>query len=313
MDGELTPSEQAFFESGGQTEIVQTLVEPTPDAPQVDSAAPSDQPQADQQQDRDEKGRFVPHQALHAEREEHKKTRSELQAIREKQAILEDRWNTLLKAREATQEPEKGPPDPETDIFGYVKWQNEKLAALENQQAERQKQEEQYRQQTQADQEIVSYWQSAVQEYSAATPDFTDAAKWLSDFRHKQLEALAPIDERMANPAARNAQIDAELKQIIATARQRGENPATMVHKLAEGWGYKKAAPAATQSPPALPDKLATIEAAQEAARTVGQAPGRSGSDALTPESIAQMSAADFERWSSDPKNAKLLDRMLGA
>lgn len=308
----LSQEEQAYFETGGAE-----IPSPVSDAPQPDTAdapaasefEPSQPVEQSSEPPRDEKGKFVPHQALHAEREEHKKTKAALEEISRRQAIFEDRWNTLLKAREATQEPEQGPPDPETDIFGHAKWQSEQLKRLESQLAERQKQEEQHWQQTQAEQEINSYWNSAVQDYATRTPEYHEAAQWLSEYRHKQLEALSIVDKRMADPAARNQQINAELKAIIGQARQDGQNPAEIVHQLAKNWGFASKPAEQTIT---LPDKLSSIEKAQQASRTLASTGGKS-SDPLTADAIVNMPNEEFARWIADPANERRFAKMMGA
>ena len=96
----LTAEETAYFESGGNAPLTAQEpehVEKEGLQAETEGVAPPAEG-AEPEKARDEKGRFVPHQALHAEREEHKKTKAQLEEISRKQAILEDRWNTLLKA-----------------------------------------------------------------------------------------------------------------------------------------------------------------------------------------------------------------------
>lgn len=324
MEQALSASEQAFFESGGVTEVVDTPEVATGGAPQGDLAAAAGDgqqqdglphtEQSDQQdgQVRDEKGRFVPHQALHAEREEHKKTKAELEEIRRDQAVLNDRWNTLLALRQQQDQPqEQAPPNPEEDIFGYAKWQAEKLKALEEKLTTQETQTRQQQEVAQQEQAIWNEWSQSAQTYAAEKPEFGDAVKWLSEFRGKQLQAMSLIDERFSTPQGVNEQINQELRAIVLSAKQKGINPAEVVHKIALSYGFQAKAPDPGNM--GLPEKLAGIASAQEAAKTVGQVSGRSGGDALTPEAIAAMPPAEFERWAADPKNARLLDKMLGA
>ena len=327
MEVALSASEQAFFESGGVTEVIDTPEVAAEGAPQGDlAAAAGDGQQQDGQlqteqpgqQDgdvRDEKGgRFVPHQALHAEREEHKKTKAKVEEVERHLAVLNDRWNTLLTLRQQQEQPkqeEQAPPDPEQDIFGYTKWQAEKMRALEEKIHSQETQTRQQQEVAQQEQAIWNEWSQSAQTYAAEKPEFGDAVKWLSDFRGKQLQAMALVDERFANPAGVNEQINAELKAIIVAAKQKGISPAKVVHDLAVSYGFQAKAP--DPAGMVLPEKLAGIASAQEAARTVGQVTGRTGGDAMTPESIAAMPPAEFERWAADPKNARLLDKMLGA
>lgn len=305
---ELTAEETAYFESGGETAI------PAESAPAVElQPEPAlAEPEASQQQDRDEKGRFVPHQALHAEREEHKKTRSELQTLREKHAVLDDRWNTLLNLRQQQEQPkEQAPPDPETDIFGYAKWQAEQLNALKSKFEDQEKQTAQRQQIEAQEQGLWNDWSRDANAYAAEKPDFGEALTFLSGMRASQLKALGSIDPNLSTDAAITQQINNELRSIVIQSRQAGVSPAKFVHDLAIAYGFK--APAADPAKVTMPDKLANIAGAQEAAKTVGQVPGRAGGDALTPETIAAMSAQEFERWYTDPQNARLFNKMMGA
>lgn len=316
MDGEvaLSPSEQAYFESSGATEVVETPAASIPDpsaTPVVDPAV-ADAPAAD----RDEKGRFVPHQALHAEREEHKKTKAALDEISRKQAVLEDRWNTILKLKEH-QEPQPvvdTPPDPNEDIFAFSKWQADKIKALEEKVTGREKQEEQQRTISQQESELWNHWSESAQTYAQEKTDFGDAVKFLSDMRTKQLTALSAVEPTFATEQGRLNQINAELRQIVAGARQIGASPAEIVYQVAASFGYAPtgAAPAGDPAKLALPEKLAQIDAAQNASRTLATPGGRSATDPLTPETIASMSQNEFEAWMKNPDNAKRFESMMG-
>lgn len=310
----LSASEQAYFESAGTSEVVADQPVPadigTDQAPITDPASP-DAPAGE----RDERGRFVPHQALHAEREEHKKTKSQLEEISRKQAVLEDRWNTILKLREPEQPAVSDtPPDPNEDIFAFTKWQADKIKALEEKVTGREKQEEQQRTITQQETELWNHWSESASSYAAEKTDFGDAVKFLSDMRTKQLTALAAVEPSFASEQGRLNQINAELRQIVAGARQIGQNPAEIVYQVAASFGYAPSGAPAQLDPGKieLPEKLAQIDAAQNASRTLATPGGRSATDALTPEAIASMSATEFEAWIKSPDNAKRFDSMMG-
>jgi len=154
----LSAEESAYFDSRGETDVpavVENLTKPAEPA-NTHNTEPSDGGKLTELVDdpaaplRDEKGKFVPHGALHAEREEHKKTREELRKVAERQAILDDRWNVT----------------------------------------EREKAEQQTKQQQEQETAIWGHWEKDVQQFAAATPDFNDAAKHLADLRTTQLKAL---------------------------------------------------------------------------------------------------------------------------
>jgi hypothetical protein len=306
---ELSSSEAAYFESGGNTEIV---AEPAP-APIVEPTGNEPPPVSTEQPvgDRDDKGRFVPHQALHAEREEHKKTKSALEEISRKQAVLEDRWNTILKLKEPAKEEPDGPPDPNEDIFGYAKWQGDQLRALSEKVESRDKQEEQARTVAEQERAIWSHWSESANAYAAEKTDFGDAVKFLSEARTKQLSALAAVNPAFATEQGRLQQINAELKQIVAGAKQLDKNPADIVYNMAAAYGYAQKAPA-DPGKATLPDKLAAIDAAQNASRTLATPGGRNATEPMSAEAIANMPAAEFEAWMRSPDNARRFQQIMG-
>lgn len=302
--GGLSAEETAYFESGGEKPLV--IENETDNAGKV-------QPEAETQgeQGRDDKGRFVPHQALHAEREEHKKTRAELAEMRQFKAVMEDRWNTLLKATEKPKEQEDAPPDPSVDIFAYSKWQQEQFNKLQSKIAEKEQQETQARQSQERDRAIWSHWQNSVQSYASQQADFGDAATFLAEARDKQLSALGVVDARLKDKAARDAQVNEELKGIILAAGQQNINPAEAVYQIAQQYGYqpKAADPGGLK----LPENLQKIAQAQEQSKTIGTAPARGGSDALSLDAIMSMPRGEFEAWMKEPKNSRLFDKLMGA
>ncbi|TBG78614.1 hypothetical protein ELG76_04160 [Rhizobium leguminosarum] len=309
--GGLSASEAAYFESGGNTEVIP---EAAPPPAAIDGAPPAAEPGGPTAElpagERDEKGRFVPHQALHAEREEHKKTKSALEEISRKQAVLEDRWNTILKLKEPAKEEPVAPPDPNEDIFAFSKWQADQLKALSEKVESRDKQEEQARTVAEQERGVWNEWSQSATAYAAEKADFGDAVKFLSDARTKQLAAFGTIDPNFANEQGRLNQINNELRQIVLTAKQAGQNPAAVVYEIAAAYGYAPAAPDPGKLE--LPDKLAQIDAAQNASRTLTTAGGRNATEPMTAEAIASMQPHEFEAWMKAPGNERLFAKIMG-
>ena len=302
----LSDSEMAYFQTGGEAEVTQ---EPNNAEVQEGQAAPEavTQEQTEEQSVRDEKGRFVPHGALHAEREEHKKTKAQLEEIARKQAVLEDRWNTLLQAGKQQEAPaDDTPPDPNVDIFAYAAWQGKQLEKVQAQLRQDAEQRQQMTQQQAEEREIVTTWQTSVQEFQTKQADFPDAAKYLSDLRSSQLEALG-LDKPTIN-----ATIDSELKGVIKQAKALGRSPAEIIYQYASVSGYK---PAQAQQQPngqvQMPESLARVAAAQSASKTIASGSGRASTDPASPEAIAAMSEKEFAVWASNPENARRFERML--
>ncbi|MGU3399236.1 hypothetical protein ACLBWS_05755 [Brucellaceae bacterium D45D] len=308
----LTAEEQAYFESGGETEV---STETTQEAAQPEAAQVTEQvtqeDQPEQSQERDEKGRFVPHQALHAEREEHKKTKAELEQIRQQQAILNDRWNTMLAAKQQQEQPKDDtPPDPAEDIIGFMQYQAKKTAKLEEERAAEVRQRQEQQQNAEQEQVIWSTWNDSVAQAKAELPDFDQAAEYLSQLRDGQLQAFAAVDPNFANPQTRIAQINAELRGIIIQAKQQGQDPAAAVYQIAKGYGYSGAKPANPQQETI--DKINKIDEAQRGAKTLTASNGSNTGDPLSAEAIANMSPKEFDAWIKDPANEKRFNALMG-
>lgn len=303
--GALTAEETAYFESGGNA----PLSAPEPEhvekeGLQTEAEGLEEQgEQAEAAKPRDEKtGRFVPHQALHEEREKRKAVEREVNELRAFKTAIEGRLKIALTEAENPAEPavdEDPEPDLNTDIFAYNAWLKRQIEKERSIRSEREEAEKQSRAAQEQEQAIWSEWHQSAQTYMAETPDFGDAVKFMSDLRDKQLQALSFANPQLRTEQGRVQQINAELKSIIQAAKQQGLSPAEAVYQLAQGFGYQKAAqqPAQGQQQPQMPDKLASIARAQEASRTVGQAPGKAGGDELTLEGLLAMSPAEYDKW----------------
>lgn len=231
----------------------------------------------------------VPLRAVTREREENRRLKGELDQLRTKQAVLEDRWNTMLAAQQPD-EPE--PPDPEHDIFAAFRYQNEQLRAMQEREEYRQQAEYQAAERQHAEAQIWNFWERSRAEFAQTTPDFGDAATFLAEARDRQLQALGAIDQRMASKQGRDAQMNAELQKIIVGAAQRGLSPAQAVYELARAWGYGGASARGGAA-----GQIADLARAVNGEVSLSSASGRAGGGHKTAEDIAAMTADEFEAW----------------
>lgn len=299
---EFSAAENAYFQSGGDEETFDAAVRET-----LEQGSNPSGP-ATMAEPRSEARTFVPHQALHAEREAHKKTRAELQQLRQQQAVQQERWQQMQQGGVTAAGPAEGgaqpqAPDPREDIIAYMQWQagqNELLGA-------QLQQEVQIRQAQQAAEQqerlIWDVWQGSVSQAQASLPDFDRAAEFLAQHRDRQLQAMAAIHPHFADQNARNAQINAELRDIIVQIGQTGGDPATVIYQLARGFGFGHAAEAA----------VGRLSTAQSAARTIAGGNGQPADDPLSAEAIAHMPAAEFEAWLRQPANERRFNRLMAA
>lgn len=303
----LTAAEEAYFASGGDESTLEEKAGADAAEQPVNEALPDQLEDQPEQAERDDKGRFVPHGALHAEREEHKKTKAALEEIQRNQAILNDRWNTLLSTGKAQQEQpkEETPPDPAVDIIGYMQWQADQTKQINEKIATDERQRQEAAQHQQQEQVIWSTWDNSVNQAKTAIPDFDAATGFLAQLRDNQLQAFASVDPNFANPQARVAQINAELRQIIVQAKNASQDPATAVYQIAKGYGYTVAEPAPDSN------KIDKIIQAQAGSKTIAGTNGNSMADPLSAQAILDMPTAEFDAWVQNPVNAKRFEKML--
>lgn len=317
----LTPEEVAYFESEGASPLpgIQEAEHVEEKRLQAEAEELEQQDEQTEQGDkpRDEKGRYVPHEAFHAEREKRKAFEREVNELKTFKAVMEDRWKTLLTATDKPAEKAEEDPEPDAnvDIFAHNAWLKRQIDKERSIRSERDEAEKASRVAQEQEQAVWSEWHQSAQSYMAETPDFGDAVKFMSDLRDKQLQALSFANPQLRNEQGRVQQINAELKSIIQAAKQQGLSPAQAVYQLAQGFGYQKAAQApvrAAPQSPQMPEKLEKVAKAQEASRTLGQASGAPGGDAMTIDSLSKMGQAEFNAWVASPGNEVVFRRLMG-
>lgn len=305
----LTPAEEAFFSSGGETPIVEEAVvdKSVTDAPAEVAADPAQQ---QEQGNRDEKGRFVPHQALHAEREEHKKTRARLEEISERQARLDERWQMLTKAQQEPEKPKESIPDPKDDPIAALEWTYEQLRSRQEAEAKQQQEYEQQTQQNQQVQQVVDYVEQNYNQTVQADPDVEAAynaafKSYAEEFQHlgyrgKALEQV--LQQQLLN-----------FQWSAAQQMQQGVPIGDFIKNIAKTRGWQaKAADPVDPGKMELTEKLDGIAKAIDASKTLGQATARAGTDAMSAQAIADMPAHEFEAWMKVPENARRFKTLMG-
>lgn len=213
---------------------------------------------------------YVPHGALHAEREERKKLQQQLEELTE--------W------KKAQENPPEEPPayvDPLEDPEGFRKydaWQREQTNAQVQQFLEQQKQ------QHVASQRINEATQME-QEFAAKTPDYRDAAQHLLSSRVSELRAQGWPDQEISR------QVQQDANGIYDAARAANINPAELLYYRAKAAGF-----AAKPQPQAQADQMQARATAQRNTQGLGQGGGAPQSGGLTAEQLAGMSEAEFAK-----------------
>jgi len=286
------------------------------------AAAPGEvvDPDADDADDPEaNKGRFVRHGAFHKERERRKAVERQFQDLQERFARGDERLRLLSEAMQrpapaAAQpaqvaEPEKVP-DPNEDIFGYVKHleaQLAKVASGHEQMTQAQKQQAEEAQAEREHQAVVSSYQQDVARFAQAEPAFAEGYQFLIQGRIAELKHFGATDAEAVQA------VQADELALIQAARAKGVSPAEHVYAMAKlrGFAPKPASPAAPAAPAETPGERAARTAAGQAGPGLSLS-GAGGSPAgeVTMEMLASMSEADFEAYAA--KNPSRVRALMG-
>lgn len=245
----------------------------------------------------------VPHAALHAEREEHKKTKQELDEARRNQRILEERTNLILQRINQPPQPQLPQPAPIPDInadpVGHIVGTLQAQGATMQQITAALQQQAQMAQHQQAVVQLQNQAVAAESEFATRTPDYGAAIAHLRNFRTQQLAELG------YNPVERQNMIQAEALGIAGRAMQMGKNPGEVLYALATQSGYRTT-PADTPATAGGTERMSQIAAGQQQARGLGGARG-GGAAPLTVETVLKMSDAEFDKIMKTPQGQALL------
>ncbi len=319
----LSPAEMEYFSSKGEkTEglIPSETPAPTQAETPITDAAPQEGEQPTEDDDGafyiDENGKarsvitgkFVPHAALHKERERRKSTEQELNTYRERMARAEERLAVLneVLTQPTAPQTQTGPaqeevPDPEKDIFAYVKHLEKKLSGLE--QTTQKTVEE--RQREQSLNQLQSAYAADAQRFMTEKPDFKDAYGYIANSRARELAALGYSQDQIRQ------QLTYEETNIVAQAFQQKRSPSAVLYEQAIARGYtpKQAAAAAQSINPA--QRLDNVARGQATQKSLSGTGGSAG-EGLTIEALASMSDEEFAATAAKIGKSKLKAIMGG-
>lgn len=318
MESPITAEESSAMEADREAEAIRPEPEPesAPEPAPEPAAAEPEAPEAPEQPEIDPatgKKRMVEYGALHSERERRKASDAAKQETDKKLATLMGRFQVLEElARPKMQAaPAEAPievPDINVDPVGHFQAKDaireRELTELRNWKSAQDKQAE-VRTNVTRIQELA---QAHEAEFSKVNPDYNEAFTFLRSNRDAELQAMGYVDA-----GVRNQIINNDALQIAAQALQTNRNAAEAVYNIAKarGWAGKVTPqPIPAQPAPVTPHpdaaKLAKIAKGQEANASISQANG-SAPPVSTPEMIAKMSDAEFDKWATEDNWRKLM------
>lgn len=241
--------------------------------------------------DDDPKGDMVPHGRFHRERERRQEAEAQRVAAEARADLAARRMTELLETLQPKQPaaPVEEAPDPEKDIFGYVRSLENRIKTFEGE-SSLTKEQQQEQQQFDA---IMSSSYADVQAFSQEKPEMQAAASFLMDALVKEAR-LYGLNEAQTEQHIRNRERDEFLWAV-----QHGKRPAQHYLDLAVMRGFNPAA-APTQQGAAQPAnvqaeiaKLVKNEATRNAAKSLSGSGAATGVS-VTAADLLEMSDADY-------------------
>ena len=251
-------------------------------------------------------GRFVPKSAFLRVKDEAKTAKVEAAALRESLIQARERLNILTEVlpkgeeKPATKTEAVAEPDPEQDIFAWVKWAKSQLSELSGKVTKTADESAKDRERG----ALQSFFASDVASFTKDNADFADALKFAMDARHKMHEALGVTDA-----AQRQALVVSEIHGLVKESHASKASVADKLYKVAKALGYTRKEtvyPGKDKSAEALAE-IERINTAQKTNKTLGNGGGGGVAEAATREKLAGMSDNDYSsaRTSYIAKNGR--------
>jgi hypothetical protein len=306
MADELTPTEQQYFDTQGETPEVAAPAEPAvieqapdlvlepelaPDLVLEPELAPEAEIAAEEQPDRDKR---VPLAALHEARalakeraatiEELKRARSEDER---KWAVAQARMDTLAQLMTPRAQ-EQAVPSFDEDPVAASRYGIERTGQAVMSLAQQLNNMQQQQYETAQEHAFMQHAVAAENTLRQESPDYDHAVEFLVRQRAGELAALGFAQDQVMET------LHAERKQLLQTAAQNRQNPAKMLYDVAKARGYQTRAPAGEQ-------QMERLQAGARASQGVASVTGRQ-SVPISIQTLATMDEADFYKISSNEK-----------
>jgi len=319
LDGDaLTPAEQAYMESGGEKaealiaenatvgegaeaagpgaglDAGGTKAEAKSDTAHAVDDAAADLAGADPQRPPPQR---VSYHKFKRTEDRAKAAERELNDMREKFSRGDERLRLLAEALTQSQSqqppdlpPQDLPPDPEQDIFAFVRWQARQMdrlgQELRNTRGEVGATRDTIAQRHAADALRETYQRDAVA-FAQKTPDFVQA------YNHMLSTRGAILAEQGYDGDAIRAMLVNEERAVVQRALAANKSPAEMIYAIAQRLGYQGGGGApARNGKPSAGELLRNVQAGQAASKTLS-ASGGAASD-LSVEALVNMNEQDF-------------------
>lgn len=289
MNESLSPEEIKFFETGELQPGMTPASPPEPPTPEVQAAQTQQTSPAPPAAD--------PSTPPAVTVEAIEILRQSLEEAQRRAGHLEARLEQLNS--KPPEVPDPPAPDPNTDPLGAMMHQlatvNKTVAQLQAQLVQQQQQSQQLTEFQRFQQQV----HTLRNEFVKTTPDFDAAYAHVRDARVADLKMLGYTEDKIQR------QLFEEEATLAQNAIKQGRNPAQVVYEMAKRHGYTAKPGTAAPTPP--DNKLASIQQAQAAAKSLPSTPQL---EEITLDGLKAASDSDLNKLVTDDK---LWSKIVGA
>ncbi|OPB31560.1 hypothetical protein [Bartonella sp. AR 15-3] len=297
MEEQLTPEEQAIYDAQANDYSVE-LVEPEQVIDTIESHENSEQVFDEQPQ------KPYDYEAIEQERQARQKAEQSAEEARELAIEIAQQYAAMQE--EIAQQYDKNVPTLEDDPKAHIAWLSHKVQEqqkLLNEFSVMREEQERINQEHYERQQLGAYFEEAKAQVQDKYPDLDNITNYLYEIADNSLKAQASLYPQWEDPALRQQQIGAELRQICQQCQKSGFNPIEVLVQKAKAFGY---------SGPQNKNEVEALQERNTAARTLAARGGQVPLGGVDIRTLSSMSEAELAAWveKNQEKFEHIMDRM---
>ncbi|CAK00919.1 hypothetical protein [Bartonella tribocorum] len=283
MEEEFTPEEQAIYDEHFASDHAVELVEPEQVEEVFEAEESFEQPPVEPVGEE-------PHSGV-IEQERQARQKAEQNAMEARELAIEFAQKYAQMQEEVVRRRDENIPTLEDDPKAHVAWLSHKVQEQQKlldefsrirESQERLNQEEYERQQ------LGDYFEESKAQVQDKYPDLDSITDYLYERADSVLQAQADLYPQWRDPAARQQQIGAELRQICQQCQKASINPIEVLVQKAKAFGYSGAP---------IKDDVETLQERSQAARTLTARGGQVPTGGMDVKTLFSMPEAEFAVW----------------
>lgn len=294
MEEKFTPEEQAVYDEHFANDHSVELVEPEQitESEQVIDTFETNDNSAQVVDEQPQKS--LDYEAIEQERQARQKAEQSAEEARE--LAIEIAQNYAAMQEELARHADANIPTLEEDPKAHIAWLSHKVQEqqkLLNEFSYMKEQQDRISQEHYERQQLGAYFEQAKAQVQDKYPDLENITNYLYEIADNSLKAQISLYPQWKDPAMRQEQIGAELRQICQQCQKAGLNPIEVLVQKAKAFGY-------TEAP--IKNEVETLQERNTAARTLAARGGQAPTGGVDIRTLSSMPEAELAAWVENNK-----------